>query len=349
MIKRQLELEERLYELESASHNSLNMSNHLEDMSNDAKQELLDSLLKDSFISRTVSASKTGARSDEDFLFSSWDEDEIPSGDFSAEQASVSLSDVEFSAVIPDKFIKGEYSIIELVMYEENFRHIVDEIVSSAEAKAKEIKGSAQSVALGTKVTASLSCPDLGINESEVQTWRGRYLTFTFATDVPSSYEKKQALFVITIYFDGVIATRLKFVASCTSLSSQKLELLREDVLSAFVSYSSDDRSRVATIIQGMKKVRPEMDIFFDVESLRSGVDWQKALLAEIERRDVLYLCWSTSASKSEWVDREWRYALSINGVDGIEPVPLEPPSVCPPPEELKSKHFNDRILFLIG
>ena len=86
--------------------------------------------------------------------------------------------------------------------------------------------------------------------------------------------------------------------------------MTREDVLSAFISYASQDRNRVAMIIQGMKKARPDMDIFFDVDSLRSGDDWKKALWREIDKRDVLFLCWSKYARDSKWVDAEWRYAL---------------------------------------
>ena len=128
-------------------------------------------------------------------------------------------------------------------------------------------------------------------------------------------------------------------------MREQKLSITREDVLRAFVSYASQDRSRVATIVQGMKKARPDMDVFFDVESLRSGEDWELALHREIERRDVLFLCWSHNARDSRWVEVEWRYAMALKGLDAIEPVPLEPPSVCPPPPELSSKHFNDRAL----
>lgn len=39
------------------------------------------------------------------------------------------------------------------------------------------------------------------------------------------------------------------------------------EILSAFVSYASQDRNRVAMIIQGMQKARLDMDVFFDVES----------------------------------------------------------------------------------
>ena len=98
-----------------------------------------------------------------------------------------------------------------------------------------------------------------------------------------------------------------------------------------------------------MKKARPDLDIFFDVESLRSGDDWKKKIRREIDKRDILFLCWSKYARASEWVDYEWRYALKIKGVDSIEPVPIEPPESCPPPDELDGKHFNDKLLYIIN
>lgn len=91
------------------------------------------------------------------------------------------------------------------------------------------------------------------------------------------------------------------------------------------------------------------MDIFFDVESLRSGDDWENALWHEIDKRDVLFLCWSKSARDSQWVDAEWRYALKQKGPECIEPVPIDPPGVCPPPKELSKKHFNDKLLYVIN
>ena len=138
-------------------------------------------------------------------------------------------------------------------------------------------------------------------------------------------------------------------MAKCKTLTEQKIEVTREDILSAFVSYASQDRKRVAMIIQGMKKARPDMDIFFDVDSLRSGDDWEKALWREIDKRDVLFLCWSKYARDSKWVDAEWRYAFKHKGADSIEPVPIDPPSSCPPPDELKRKHFNDKLLYIIN
>lgn len=79
----------------------------------------------------------------------------------------------------------------------------------------------------------------------------------------------------------------------------------RRDIFSAFISYASQDRKRVAAIIQGMKKARPDLDVFFDVDSLRSGDDWEHALHEEIERRDILFLCWSHFARQSKCVNAE--------------------------------------------
>ena len=266
------------------------------------------------------------------------------------EKPAVSLDKVQFSAVAPKTFVKGDYSVIEILMYEEAFRHVVQEAISNADNPVKETKSGLLTAEREAKITVMISSPDLEIGDNtESQIWQGGYLNFSFAVEVPEQYGKRQILFVACVYINDIIATRLKFVAKCTSPIEQKIEMSREDILSAFVSYASQDRSRVAMIIQGMKKARPDMDIFFDVDSLRSGDDWEKVLWREIDKRDVLFLCWSKYARESKWVDAEWRYALKNKGADSIEPVPIDPPGSCPPPDELSRKHFNDKLLYIIN
>lgn len=263
-----------------------------------------------------------------------------------SEPESVSVSEVQFSAIAPKEITKGDYAMIDIAVYEEAYRHIVDRIIEEADSPVKETFGGVGQVRQGTEITVRLSSPDVEIwDDEESAVWNGKYLHFNFAIDVPVNYAKRQILLIATVYFDGVIATRLKMLAHCSTMREQKLSITREDVLRAFVSYASPDRSRVATIIQGMKKARPDMDVFFDVESLRSGEDWERTLHREIEGRDVLFLCWSRNAKASHWVEVEWRYAMALKGLDAIEPVPLESPDVCPPPPELNGKHFNDRAL----
>ena len=98
--------------------------------------------------------------------------------------------------------------------------------------------------------------------------------------------------------------------------------------------------------IQGMQKASPELDIFVDVDSLRSGQYWEREIRKIIRSRDVFYLFWSDSASKSYWVEQEWRYALEKRGLHFIDPCPLVSPKEVPPPKELESLHFNDRWIF---
>jgi hypothetical protein len=48
----------------------------------------------------------------------------------------------------------------------------------------------------------------------------------------------------------------------------------------------------------------------------------------------------------SECVEKEWRCALEKRGIDFINPVPLDFPDEVPPPPELNTKHFNDKMLY---
>jgi hypothetical protein len=89
----------------------------------------------------------------------------------------------------------------------------------------------------------------------------------------------------------------------------------------------------------------PDLNVFFDALSLRSGQDWEQQLGRVIPVHDVFYLFWSQHAMVSRWVDLEWRCALATRGLEFIDPVPLVTPDVAPPPPELAGKHFNDWIL----
>lgn len=264
--------------------------------------------------------------------------------------AEISLSKVAFSAVAPKTLVRGGYSMIHVIVYEESCRYVVDELIRTMDEPAQEARGGVQKVREGAAIKIVLASPDISIEDNlETGVWCGEHLDFSFAVLLPDDFPKGQLLFIASVYIDDVIATRLKFIVKCSSPQEQRIAVSRDDVLSAFISYASQDRNRVAAIVQGMKKARPDLDVFFDVDSLRSGDDWEQALHKEIDRRDVLFLCWSHFARESKWVDAEWRYALAQKGEDCIEPVPIEPPDICPPPEELHRKHFNDRMLYIIN
>ena len=82
------------------------------------------------------------------------------------------------------------------------------------------------------------------------------------------------------------------------------------------------------------------------MKNLRSGERYEARLLEEIAARDVFFLFWSKAASASQWVDKEWRFALEKRGLDFIDPIPLVAPEQVPPPRELADNlHFSDWTL----
>lgn len=260
------------------------------------------------------------------------------------------MDQVRFSALAPKSVEREEWFETRIFMYQETFRQAVDEAIAQAEAPVQEKASGFHKVRDGAQVKIILSSPDVEVEDNEnCQVWTGGYLAFDFAVYLPEDYAKKQVMLKAAVYFDGVPATRLMLTVKVQAQQNAPVAVQRQDILSAFVSYASQDRGRVASLIQGMTKARPDLDVFFDVSSLTSGQRWEERLYKEIDSRDILFLCWSHNARNSPWVEREWRYALQTKGVDAIEPIPLEQPDLCPPPQELSSKHFNDTLLYIIN
>lgn len=259
------------------------------------------------------------------------------------------VSDVRFSAIAPKGLVPATYATVDVVMYEAGWEGIVAEAAAEQDGPVGTTSTGWLEVARQTMVKVQLTSPELGFIGDQMGMWTGRSLRFTFPLAVPASLHASQVLLVASVSFNGVAATRLSMIARVGSQVAQAMEPVRRDVRSAFISYSSSDRARVAAIVQGMQTIRPDLDVFFDVESLRTGQHWKQALMDEISARDVLYLCWSQSAKLSPWVDFEWRYALDQKGLDYIEPVSIDPPELCEPPAELSDLHFNNRLLYIIN
>lgn len=261
--------------------------------------------------------------------------------------------DEVFFGAFTDRSVRGDdYGIVEIAMYEEKYKEtILGQIRDEFNTLFKEKTFHKANVRENQEITVRLSSREVDIEDDTVTlTWNGDGLLFTFDYYVPEDYRKKRIPFTADVYFDGVPATKLKFYVDVVSDGSEGRskgpgecsDFQRSDVKRAFMSYASQDRNRVTAILQGIKKARPDMDVFFDVETLRSGQNWENALYAELLDRDILFLCWSHFALASAWVEKEWRFMLRKKGIDAIEPIPMEDPRFCPPPEELKEKHFND-------
>jgi len=194
-------------------------------------------------------------------------------------------------------------------------------------------------VASGTMLSVRLVIPGAVIDEAEdAMVWEGESTCVSFVVTLPEDSRETRWAGSAQIYANGVRVARISFVLSAVGMA----EVSGVRYKKAFASYASPDRDAVLGRIQGIHKVAPELEVFLDVVSLRSGQSWEKELWRVIPASDIFYLFWSSHARKSEWVEKEWRCALRERGIEFIDPIPLESPQESPPPVELSALHFND-------
>ncbi len=109
-----------------------------------------------------------------------------------------------------------------------------------------------------------------------------------------------------------------------------------------FVSYSHDDSEVADSLERAYKALGNEY--LRDIDILRSGEEWNPALLRHIDEAEIFQLLWSQSAGESPYVRQEWQHALSLQRKQFIRPVYWKLPMPAPPPE-LASIHFAYVVL----
>jgi serine phosphatase RsbU (regulator of sigma subunit)/serine/threonine protein kinase len=111
-----------------------------------------------------------------------------------------------------------------------------------------------------------------------------------------------------------------------------------------FASYSHKD---LAIVEEVERYARVVGDTYVrDWVHLRAGEAWDERLKQLIGEADVFQLFWSHNAMNSDFVEREWRYALSLNRPRFVRPTYWEEPLPESaerglPPEELRRLHFH--------
>ena len=115
-------------------------------------------------------------------------------------------------------------------------------------------------------------------------------------------------------------------------------------IRTAFASYASQDRARVLDRIAALRR-SAGVDCFVDCLSLHPGDPWKPRLEREILDRESFLLFWSHHASRSKWVEWEWRTCLERKGEAALELHPLDTVEQAPPPQELAHLHFDDPIM----
>jgi serine/threonine protein kinase len=256
------------------------------------------------------------------------------------------VSKVDFSVFAPASIAPGTSFILEVWAY---LREQRDQLLELAGRHGRLIeRGSRGPVVaeLGTELTLVLRLDGFNVSDpSESFHWFGEISNVPFVVEAPAGLRPGVYPGQVSILHDGMLLTRLVFDVEVGKAIGEAANLgaRREQITSAFASYSSLDREEVLRRVQGI--MAAGIDVFVDVLSLRAGDKWEEQLIKNIREKDIFYLFWSVEASKSQWVEREWRYALSERGIDFIHPIPLSDPREAPPPQELAGRHFNDLIL----
>jgi hypothetical protein len=208
-------------------------------------------------------------------------------------------------------------------------------------------------VSRGQRVDIVLDAGPLVVDEpSQSLIWRGEPRACQFVLTLTPDQAGRSCAVKARVLVESVPVGVLRFSLKVNAAQpTAALDLVGEAAhryRHAFLSHSHDDRTKVLTYAQLLDAVG--IKYFQDIASLRAMEQWERRLHQAIDACDLFLLFWTTSAARSEWVERETRYALerqteSDNDLPDIMPVFLDADSPQPP-EWLKSRHF-DSILRL--
>lgn len=256
------------------------------------------------------------------------------------------LDVVQFRCAAPMVIKPGKYFTAKIMMFREDDPDRADREARLIDDKVRMASSDVIDAEQGQEFTLRLQSPDLPtLDEVRTLRWNGRYAARDFQILLPVDYDREQLRLLGRVYSDMTPLTDISLILEVCDPAPQEVICEKLRLRTAFISYASKDRAEVVKRIQGMQAARQDMDIFIDVESLRRGEEYEPRLYQEIRDRDLFYLFWSRNAAASDWVEKELTYALSHKPETQIEPISLEPPDICPPPEKLKHRHFRDWTL----
>ena len=203
-------------------------------------------------------------------------------------------------------------------------------------------------IAHGAEITIIPSCDNVAFNPPQITIkWMEDFHRADFRFCADKSLIGDVANGVITIYLAPFIIGTLKFavpldqskeVSHSIAVHEERTTMYGKD--DVFISYSRKDTD-VARIFKTILSATG-MDVFLDVDNLRSGQLWKNELLSRIEHAKIFQLFWSESYSQSKNCRMEWKHALKQKKGEGyIRPVYWKVPLSPNPPHELSKFNFQ--------
>ena len=123
---------------------------------------------------------------------------------------------------------KGDYSLIQLLMYEDEYRNVVDRIISYSKDSISETPGGELCLKQQSAIMIQLVSPDIKVagemlTLEENRTWQGGYQNFTFAVQIPFDYDKRQIIFKANVYINDLKASSLSFIAEVNAKTNKEI------------------------------------------------------------------------------------------------------------------------------
>jgi hypothetical protein len=255
-------------------------------------------------------------------------------------------NDVFLGAASPRAVAPGTEFVARFAAYVESCRpHVEDVFEKEAPTAAMFLDLTSCQWKVGAKVSVRLSSRFLKVY-TPVQDfiWRGQWAMLRFDVEVPTTCPFGITLLKFDVSVQGtpVITLRPEIEVKHTTAEKEKESIHTETPAprTAFASYAKPDRRSVLERVRSLQTFAG-IDVFVDCLSIRPGERWKPEIQKQIRSRDTFLLFWSRNASNSQWVDWEWRIALDAKTLKGIQPHPLEPSEIAPPPPELGELQFG--------
>lgn len=260
---------------------------------------------------------------------------------FGGEDSEPEPEDVHVTTVAPASVRPGESFLVEVVV------HLASYEVEASPGQVTKPGASVLSLRHGARLTVRLVPVSAAFSlegESEVEiAWKPPARRAEFLLTASPDLEKASHFVRIEFWLGEVqLARSFLVVQSVSGSSAEPGRVSQTFPRSAFASYAHVDQSRVQDRVAALEAWG--IDVFLNSLDIRQGANWQDVLHREVGSRDRFLLFWSCAAGESEWVEREWRYALTHRGDAYILPNALEPPERCPPPPELAHLQFGSAV-----
>jgi hypothetical protein len=198
----------------------------------------------------------------------------------------------------------------------------------------------------GAPVTVQVSGPSLVAEPGHLTfEWDGVENIIAFAVRVAPEAKGSLAL-RFEVFLGGVSVTSIVMDLSAEAMAADAPATVSGRApATAFASYSSKDAALVSQCLSALWRWDPGLEIYQDCLDLNPNEEWKVELERVIPEKDAFLLFWSVNAMRSQWVQWELELREKARGVESVRLMPLDDPSLAPPPRQFEARQLRDRFM----